>query len=107
MTTTNWKQVKHPLGMLTFENGELSAIVTTSVERDKNVWLHVSVAHPSRLPTYVELQEVKDVFIGQNKKAIQVFPPRNEHVNLHPYCLHLWCCLSANPIPDFRKMGMI
>jgi hypothetical protein len=79
----------------------LSVIVSGMVYPDGKRWYHVSVAHPERLPSYNELCEVKSVFIGDNKKAIQVFPAKSEHVNIHPNCLHLWHCVDEDPLPDF------
>lgn len=85
----------------------LAVQCSESIERDYNLWLHISLAHKRRLPTYSELKEAKLIFIGEDKLAIQVFPPRNEFVSFHPFCLHLWHCKTASPIPDFRKFGMI
>lgn len=78
----------------------LSVILSVAVEDDQRKWLHVSLAHRNRLPTYETLKLVKDTFIG-DRKAIQVFPSEKEYVNKHPYCLHLWCCLDGDPLPDF------
>ena len=83
----------------------LSVIITAAVEQYKNSWLHVSVAHRDRLPSYDELKQVKAIFMGRDKYAIQVFPPDSKHINIHPYCLHLWSCLSSNLIPDFTRGG--
>lgn len=41
--------------------------------------------------------------IGAPRVVLQVFPPKAEHVNLHPYCLHLWERLSGpRLVPDLR-----
>lgn len=82
--------------------GGLRVIVTESTYDDGRWWRHVSVSLSNRLPTWSELREVKDLFVGRNRKAIQVFPPQNEYVSVHPYVLHLWCCLEDDPLPDFR-----
>lgn len=67
----------------------------------KQLWLHVSVSQVSRLPTYEELTEVKRRFIGEGRKAVMVFPEADMHVNDHDRCLHLFCCLSTDPLPEF------
>jgi hypothetical protein len=85
----------------------LNVICSASMERDSRRWLHVSVSHPDRLPTWDELAEVKSLFIGTERKAIQVLPPTEEHVNVHPTCLHLWACLDGDGLPDFRKLGTL
>lgn len=87
----------------------LKVLVSCLLEEDKEFWLHVSVSHPKRLPTYEELKTVKRIFIGDDRVALQVFPKASEHVNVHVYCLHLWCCASNDRrIPDFtRGLGEI
>ena len=85
----------------------MTVICSGSVERDGRRWLHVSVARPDRLPTWSELTEVKDLFIGARRKAIQVLPAVEEYINAHPNCLHLWSCLDEDGLPDFRKLGTL
>lgn len=54
------------------------------------------------------LNEVKDIFIGKDRKAVLVFPPEKEKINIHPYCMHLFACLSEDVLPDFTKgSGML
>lgn len=77
-------------------------------EWDGQTWLHVSLSHPNRIPSYGELKRCKECFVGKDKKAIQVFPPESEHVNINENCLHLWHRMDADCIPDFTKgMGTI
>lgn len=52
-------------------------------------WEHVSVSLPNRCPTWEEMCIVKDIFFG-NRVAVQFHPEKDEYVNNHPYCLHLW-----------------
>lgn len=77
------------------------AILSVSVEQDGKTWLHLSVSRSSRLPSYDDLLWCKSIFIGDKRKAVQVFPPKSEHINIHPYVLHLWACLAEDPLPDF------
>jgi len=78
-----------------------SVIMTVAMYDDGHEWLHVSTAHPTRLPTYAELMEVKDLFVGRDRKAIMVLPSAKEHVNIHPNCLHLFARLDGDSLPDF------
>lgn len=55
-----------------------------------------------KLPSWKDLRDVKDVFIG-NRKAIQVFPVAAEYVNIHPNVLHLFACLDDDGLPDFTS----
>jgi hypothetical protein len=64
-------------------------------------WLHMSTAFPNRMPTWAELVEAKEIFLGQHSKAVNVIPPRSEYVNINPYVLHLWVCIDEDPLPDF------
>lgn len=79
----------------------LKVIISWAPHPDGKRWLHVSVSHPLRLPTYDELCEVKRRFVGADKKAVMVFPAEGKHVNLHRFCLHLWHCLDKDPLPEF------
>jgi hypothetical protein len=74
-----------------------------AVLRDEKRWLHVSMSRRDRMPSYDEMCEVKRLFIGEDTQAIQLFPRKSEHVNLHPNCLHLWACLDGDGLPDFRQ----
>lgn len=82
----------------------LRVIVTADFERDDRLWLHVSLSKKHKLPSWDDVREVKDLFIGKDRLAIQVLPPESEYVNCHPHTLHLWSCLEGPRIvPDFRQ----
>ncbi len=98
----------HPQGegvMLMHRSG-LRIIASHNVYAGQR-WMHVSFSHESKMPTYEETCMIKKDIIGAHKKAIQVHPPESEHVNIHPYCLHLWSPIGHDPLPDFRIMGQI
>jgi len=46
-------------------------------------WLHVSMSFRSRLPSYSDMKIVKGIFIGVDRTAFQIFPPIDQHVNMH------------------------
>ena len=85
----------------------LRVIASLAWEEDLKRWLHVSVSHAQRLPTWEELRAVKAAFVGPDRAALQVFPRADEYVNHHPYTLHLWHCLEGDVTPDFRREGLI
>jgi hypothetical protein len=86
--------------------GYHTVILSAAVELDQRRWLHVSVATPTKLPSWELLKEIKQIFIGRNKQAVQVMPTEERYINLHPYCLHLFHCLEENdPVPDFTRGG--
>ena len=81
----------------------LIVIQSWAKEMDGKVWMHTSYSRVSRLPTYQETGFIKDNFIGPDVKAIMIFPKKAEHVNIHPYCLHLWSCENDDGLPDFTQ----
>jgi len=85
----------------------LTMIVTAKTETDGRLWVHLSVAGRDRLPTWDELVAVRDWILGPEALAIQLVPPVTEHVNIHPFCLHLWHCADGSPLPDFRVEGQV
>lgn len=79
----------------------LTAIISDSIEQDNRWWRHLSVSRKSRIPTYEDLALVKKLFL-RKYKAVQVFPREDEHVNIHPNCLHLFATDNL-PLPDFTQ----
>jgi hypothetical protein len=79
-----------------------SVIGSACVEADGKRWIHLSIASPDRLPTYEDLCWLKRMFLGEEAKAVMVFPPKSVHVNLHARALHLFSCLDLpDPLPEF------
>ena len=81
----------------------LQVILTTAPHGDGHEWAHLSISRPMRIPSYRDLTEAKDLFLGPDAKAIMVLPPRREHVNIHPFCLHLYARLDGDSLPDFTE----
>jgi hypothetical protein len=84
-------------------------VIVSVGQHDGQWWLHVSVSREKYIPSYEDLADVKRVFVGDALQAVQIFPRRERHVNLHPYALHLWACLEpdGDGLPDFGKAGTI
>lgn len=86
----------------------LRVIASMCRESDGRRWVHVSASRERRLPSWRDLRDVKNLFLGRERLAIQVLPNESDYYNLHPFCLHLWCCLDGPPVvPDFRKDGAL
>lgn len=85
----------------------LAVILSGCVELDGRRWVHVSVSRRDRVPSYDDLALIKRLFIGRERRAVQVFVPESEHVNLHRFCLHLWHCVDGDGLPDFRAGGQV
>ena len=53
-------------------------------------WDHVSVSRQTRCPNWPEMEQVKRMFFLDNETAMQLHVPPADHINNHPYTLHLW-----------------
>lgn len=74
-----------------------------TIEGDTRRWRHVSLSLEDRLPTYDELFDARKLFFPLSAEVIQVFPPIEEHVSYHPYCLHLWWCKDGRLTPPLMR----
>lgn len=100
-----WKEVQplEPRLQRAFFSVDGGLCVIASVDTiDGMDWLHVSASRRSRCPSYEDLARMKRDFIGEDLPAYQVFPKASEHRSLHPYALHLWAPLGADPFPDLH-----
>ncbi len=109
LTPLAWRETKERFGQdraysRVYRNaGEgLLVLASCAVYGDGVPWLHVSVSRRDRkIPTWEQMSQVKRVFVGDNRTALQVMPPKHQWVNIHPGCLHLYCCLTHDVTPDF------
>ena len=96
-------------GQRAFQHRDGRRVVVTVGQQDQRWWLHVSVSRAKYIPSYDDLADVKRVFVTDAVQAVQIFPKRERHVNIMPYCLHLWACLEpdGDGLPDFGREGTI
>ena len=81
---------------------QIRMIACDSVETG---WDHVSVsklvigkngkAH-AVTPTWEEMCVIKDLFWDENDCVVQFHPPKQDYVNTHNNCLHLWKKVGEN-----------
>lgn len=60
---------------------------------DGGGWDHVSVSvydPRPRVPTWDEMQWVKEQFFGDEETVVQFHPKKSEYLNCCPFCLHMW-----------------
>ncbi len=63
-------------------------------------WDHVSVSRANRCPNWPEMEQIKRLFFKEDEVAMQLHVAPKDHVNVHPYCLHIWRPLEAAiPMP--------
>lgn len=55
-----------------------------------NDWDHVSVSRTSRCPNWPEMEFIRRMFFNDDETVVQFHVPRTDHINVHPYCLHMW-----------------
>jgi hypothetical protein len=66
-------------------------------------WDHVSVSRERRIPNQIEMDFVFRHFFRDGETAVQFFLPRDQHVNIHPNCLHLWRARDRSiPLPPIE-----
>lgn len=69
-------------------------------------WEHVSVSigRGDRLPTWDEMNHVRDLFWRPDETVVQFHPPEDSYVNLAE-CLHLWKPPYQMPLPPTTALG--
>jgi hypothetical protein len=84
----------------------LLCLVSCAVQEDGKRWLHISVSRSDRkIPDWQTMTEVKNLFIGEDRTALQIMPPKAKHVNINPGVLHLWSCVDGDVVPDMTGDG--
>lgn len=83
-------------------HGAILAVIAASGEG----WDHVSVSTEMRCPTWSEMEQIKRLFFAENETAMQLHVPPRAHINVHPYCLHLWRPHAGEiPLPPSWMVG--
>lgn len=78
-----------------FQTGSLRVIASNG-----GGWDHVSVSMEHRIPTWSEMEFVREICFFEDETAMQLSVPRDQHKNIHPNCLHLWRPQEATiPLP--------
>jgi hypothetical protein len=102
---SNWREVERGLDGAKYisDAASLACVLSCSIESDGRPWLHMSVSHRKRIPTWGELRVTKELFL-QDREAIQILPPKAKYINIHPNVLHLFALLdekASTGLPDF------
>lgn len=120
-TTVNGLRLRKALGRITWLvperfgpdgwvmdswDGE-SRVIVTAADHHGCEWIHASISHTNRMPTYDDLVLLHQATFSDGW-AYQVFAPAEHHVNIHAYALHLWGRADGKPaLPNFGEMGTI
>ena len=62
------------------------------------IWLHASASHPTKLPRWRDLVTIQRIWLG-NRPTVQLLPPEEHWLNLHPYTLYLFSRLDGDTVP--------
>lgn len=96
-----YTKVSYKNGKPKFEN-ELFFIFSTGCSFE-----HLSVSTLSRCPTWEEMCYMKDVFWNDDEVCMQLHPKKEEYVNNHDYCLHIWKPINQEiPTPPSVLIGI-
>jgi len=69
----------------TFRMGRCTIIISI----DDGLW-HLSISTSNCSPSYKEIKQARYTYIPDDIYMAQIFPPKADFVNLHPFCHHLW-----------------
>ncbi len=89
-----YKEVTHPLsnflqpGTKCYIKGSISIVI--SPPHHQMGW-HMSISIEDRDPTWAEIRDAWYFLIplAEKRNAAMFFPPKDEYVNMHPYCFHV------------------
>lgn len=62
-------------------------------------WEHLSVSMPSKTPSWEQMCMMKDIFWGEDEACVQYHPKKEDYVNNHQHCLHIW-----KPVEEFLPL---
>lgn len=102
----NWRKERAAGFDGVYSSPSLRVIFSAGVEEDGKRWKHVSVSRADHtIPSWLDLIEVRDVFLGREQLAIEVLPPRSEHYDARTgtEVMHLWAPLDGSPLPNFLR----
>jgi len=69
----------------TFKMGRCTVMVSIDAGR----W-HLSISTPTAQPSYKEMKQARYRFIPDKVVMAQLFPSKDDFVNLHEFCHHLF-----------------
>lgn len=93
-----WKESPSPLrDSSAYMHKQKRLFVIASIDQldTGEYWLHLSVSKPAAQPKFMDLQMVKNHFMGKEATAIQFFPKESQLVDMTD-AYHLWGKLKAD-----------
>lgn len=53
-------------------------------------WEHLSVSHKNKIPSWLCMEEMKEMFFKDDEEAFQFHPKMENYINNNEYTLHIW-----------------
>lgn len=70
-------------------------------------WEHLSISSSSRTPDWDTMCLAKSVFWDDDEACVQYHPRKEDYVNMHEHCLHIWKpLLKELPLPPSIMVGV-
>lgn len=67
---------------------------------------HCSVSLPNRCPSWEQMCAIKELFWRDDETCMELHPAKENYVNNHPYCLHIWKPINKEiPLPPSIMVG--
>ena len=76
--------------VIPYPNQNAPATVLRVIAASGGGWDHVSVSLPDRCPTWNEMDFIKRLLFHPHEVCVQYHVAVDDHINLHPYTLHIW-----------------
>lgn len=88
------KEIDGKCGAWIIPTGQRKGEFFHVISSNATAWEHVSVKifrkGNTRIPTWLEMCKVKDMFWDKDDVAFQFHPAKENHVSIHDDVLHLW-----------------
>lgn len=55
-----------------------------------NGWEHLSVSHANKIPSWLCMEEMKEMFFYDDEECFQFHPKMDNYINNNEYTLHVW-----------------
>lgn len=82
-------------------------LIATVISSNGEGWDHVSASTGERCLTWDEMCFIKNLFWNDDEAVIQIHPAKDQHINMHNYCLHLWRSRhEIQPLPPSILVGI-
>jgi hypothetical protein len=82
----------------------LRVIVTAALEFDGKRWIHMAVSRLKSRPSHHDLVLAKNMFLGADAIAFQIYPSIEEESRTDINTIYLYKCLDEQPIPRFKTL---